>query len=321
MPGSLVLWIISYTLFITCYISELLFAQDWQLPFNGIHSQSSSYFKRIPNSCIDAQNITSSSVYTTFDCQMMCTHKPRCLSFNFGLQENKEGHHVCELFDVTKYGDSALIKTDLYDFYTVPSVPRSCSHAKSLGYDETRNYTINPDASGNADTFQVFCDMRDKDGVGVTVVSHDSENRNFVSGCEKPGCYGRDVNYDGISDVIAQLGALTKVSTHCEQYIKYECYGSMISSHAWLVSRDGSRLNYWGGAPPNSGKCACGVAENCTGGRRKCNCNINTMEWHEDFGLLSYKDDLPITMLRFGDVTPSEKGYHTLGKLKCYGQA
>jgi hypothetical protein len=109
------------------------------------------------------------------------------------------------------------------------TVPRSCSHAKSLGYLESRNYTIDPDARAKTKPFQVFCDMSDKGGIGVTVVSHDSEARTYVSGCGPPGCYRRDVIYHGISDVIGQLGALTKVSIHCEQYIKYECKDAMIS--------------------------------------------------------------------------------------------
>ena len=128
----------------------------------------------------------------------------------------------------------AWIKAIIYDSFQWWSfrlpVPRSCSHAKSLGYRESKIYTIDVDGrEENIPPFQVFCDMRDKDGVGVTVVSHDSENRTLVSGCEKPGCYRRDVHYDGISDVIAQLGALARESAHCEQYIKYECHGSMIS--------------------------------------------------------------------------------------------
>ena len=32
--------------------------------------------------------------------------------------------------------------------------------------------------------FTVYCDMSDKNGVGVTVISHDSEGRTHVKGCE-----------------------------------------------------------------------------------------------------------------------------------------
>ena len=49
------------------------------------------------------------------------------------------------------------------------------------------------------------------------------------------------------------------VFLHCEHFIKYECYGSMLfcSFNGWWVSRDSSKTLYWGGASPGSNKCAC----------------------------------------------------------------
>ncbi|CAH3020061.1 unnamed protein product, partial [Porites evermanni] len=41
-------------------------------------------------------------------------------------------------------------------------------------------YIINPDGSEGLTPFVVFCTMTDKNGVGVTVVSLDSENRMLV---------------------------------------------------------------------------------------------------------------------------------------------
>ena len=42
---------------------------------------------------------------------------------------------------------------------------------------------------------------------------------------------------------------------------------------------------------------------------------------YEDSGLLKDKSALPVTQIRLGDLDDSnEEGYHTLGKLKCYGQ-
>ena len=40
------------------------------------------------------------------------------------------------------------------------------------------------------------------------------------------GCYLRDIHYTGAS--LSQLASLTRVSSHCEQFIKYECYDSML---------------------------------------------------------------------------------------------
>ena len=55
-----------------------------------------------------------------------------------------------------------------------------------------------------------------------------------------------------------------------------------------------------------------------------CNCDRNDQVWREDSGLLTEKTKLPVKQLRFGDTGDSktgERGYHTLGKLKCYGTA
>ena len=168
--------------------------------------------------------------------------------------------------------------------------------------------------------------MSDKNGVGVTVISHDSESRNLVTGCDFPGCYSRDIDYTGAS--ISQLASLISVSLHCEQFIKYECKGSALNynnrTFGWWVSRDGQRTDYWGGASPGGSKqiCACGMSSSCANSNTACNCDANDLVWREDSGLLSNKTHLPVTQLRFGDIGGQyESGYHTLGKFKCYGIA
>ncbi len=102
--------------------------------------------------------------------------------------------------------------------------------------------------------------MTSKNGVGVTVIGHDSESRTLVKGCESAGCYKRKIKYD-IS--MEQIVAIMKQSKNCEQFIKYECYDSTFWSlgtyYGWWVSRQGSQMKYWGGAAVNSGKCACGM--------------------------------------------------------------
>ena len=162
--------------------------------------------------------------------------------------------------------------------------------------------------------------MSDKNGVGVTVISHDSESRTSVNGFESAGSYSRDIHYTGAS--LSQLASLTRVSSHCEQFIKYECHNSGLVVFAWWVSRDSSKMTYWGGASPGSGKCACGMTNSCANPSRGCNCDKNDNVWREDSGLLTDKTSLPVKQLRFGDTGAGvEQGYHTLGKLKCYGIA
>jgi len=78
-------------------------------------------------------------------------------------------------------------------------------------------------------------------------------------------------------------------------------------------------MKYWGGAS-GSGKCACGMTNSCAEPRYGCNCDQNDYVWREDSGLLTDKTHLPVKQLRFGDTGDNgEQGYHTLGKLKCYG--
>ena len=204
--------------------------------------------------------------------------------------------------------------------------PISCSEIKLSNKEiPSGNYMIDPDGKAAVTSFSVYCDMSEKGGVGVTVISHDSESRTHVGNiprCSTPGCYNKDVRYTGVST--AQLAALTRVSQNCEQFIKFECNNDVAfieKSFAWWVSRDGTRMNYWGGATGYDKMCECGVTNSCSNSNYKCNCFNGGSGWREDSGLLTDKSALPVTQIRLGDLNASrEEGYHTLGKLKCYGQ-
>ena len=206
-----------------------------------------------------------------------------------------------------------------------PVIATSCSVIRKYIGIVSGNYVIDPDGEGGQAPFTVFCDMTDKGGVGVTVVGHDSESRTHVNGYSGQGSYSRDIHYTGAS--LSQRASLTRVSSHCEQFIKYECYHSVLlfsyygSPFGWWVSRDSTKMTYWGGASVN-GKCACGMTNSCANSWFGCNCDKNDFAWREDSGLLTDKTKLPVKQLRFGDTYDRrEHGYHTLGKLKCYGTA
>lgn len=192
---------------------------------------------------------------------------------------------------------------------------------------EGGNYVIDPDGDEGLSPFNVICDMTDKIGVGVTIISHDSETRTLVDGYNGPGSYSRDIHYTGVS--LSQLAGLTSVSSHCEQSVKYECFHTMLNAPnapvGWWLSRDSVVMTYWDGASPISGQCACGMTNSCADNRYECNCDANDPNWREDSGVLTNKTHLPVKQLRFGDTGMSddvdEKGYHTLGKFKCYGIA
>ena len=223
---------------------------------------------------------------------------------------NERGSYSCKC-------KSGYIKNGLGCYHA-----SSCSVIRKDARSVSGNYVIDPEGKGGLAPFTVYCDMGDKRGVGVTVISHDSESRTHVRGCENNGCYSRNIHYTGAS--LSQLASLTRVSSHCEQFIKYECLDSVLlynsNPYGWWVSRDSTKMTYWGGASSSS-KCACGMTNSCADRRYGCNCDKNDRVWREDSGLLTDKTHLPVKQLRFGDVSGSESGYHTLGKLKCYGIA
>ena len=201
----------------------------------------------------------------------------------------------------------------------------SCSVVKKYVSGVSGSYVIDPDGVGGQAPFTVFCDMSDKSGVGVTVIGHDSESRTHVNGYSNRGSYSRDIHYTGAS--LSQLASLTRVSSHCEHFIKYECYHSVMfspiygSPYAWWVSSDSTKMTHWGGASMNL-RYACGMTHSCADSRFDCNCDKNDYVWREDSGLLTDKTKLPVKQLRFGEAHGSNQGYHhTLGKLRCYGTA
>ena len=229
------------------------------------------------------------------------------------IKQSHQGSYICE-------ATNALTTIEARVKINSPVVATSCSVIRKYVSRVSGNYVIDPDGEGGLAAFTVFCDVTDKSGVGVTVIGHDSESRTHVNGYSRDGSYSRDIHYTGAS--LTQLASLTRVSKNCEQFIKYECYGSRIfrSGPAWWVSRDSAKMTYWGGASIN-GKCACGMTNSCANSIFGCNCDKNDNVWREDSGLLTEKTKLPVKQLRFGDIGYRQEGYHTLGKLKCYGTA
>lgn len=151
-----------------------------------------------------------------------------------------------------------------------------------------------------------------------------------VKGYESPCSYSRKIKYD-IS--MKHIVGIIQQSQKCEQFVKYKCYNAgfwfynseswWVKPYSWWVSRDGAMMIYWGGAKPGSSKCVCGMTKSCVVPNQSCNCDQNNNIWKEDSGFLIDMKSLSVTGLRFGDTTTThgnnEIGYHTLGKLRCWG--
>ena len=182
-------------------------------------------------------------------------------------------------------------------------------------------YRVQPNK--NEAPFTVFCNMTDKNGIGVTIFGHDSEERTHVRGYEGKGEYTKVLTYNDLA--MEQIVSVINSSRNCEQFIRWQCKGagfyfrSSAGPDSWWVSRQGYKMIYWGGATPGSKNCACGMTNTCIDPARPCNCESVSNVWIEDDGFLVDKEYLPVSELRFGDTGDSgEEGYHTLGKLLCW---
>ena len=234
------------------------------------------------------------------------------------VKKSHQGSYTCR-------ASNALTTIEAKVQVNGPVTAASCSVIRKHVSSVSGNYVIDPDGKRGLAPFNVYFDMADKNGVGVTVISHDSEGEGRTRVREGLGWGGRssyscDIHHNGAS--FSQLASLTRVSLHCERFIKYECYDSrlMRSGMEWWVSRDSTKMTYWDGASPGSGKCSCGMTNSCANPSYGCNCDKNDGVWRENSGLLTDMTKLPVKQLRFGDAGSSYAiGYHTLRKLKCYG--
>ncbi|XP_078609540.1 contactin-associated protein-like 5 isoform X1 [Branchiostoma floridae x Branchiostoma japonicum] len=215
--------------------------------------------------------------------------------------------------------DSVVARVDSAEqFMNTCKVPSSCTEvAERSGINNQAFYVIDPDGPERGVLPMVVqCDFQG-DAI-ITLIGHNREARTHVNDIEASGGHSTDVTYWNSMD---QVRAVVDQSTLCKQHIKYECHASLLhhasgTPASWWVTWDGRQADYWGGASPGSGECACGQAGTCS---NRCNCDTNDRTWREDSGFLSHKDDLPVTQLRFGDTgADHEEGYYTLGKLICY---
>eukprot|EP00057_Strongylocentrotus_purpuratus_P008876 XP_011663350.1 PREDICTED: uncharacterized protein LOC105437901 [Strongylocentrotus purpuratus] len=194
----------------------------------------------------------------------------------------------------------------------------SCAEWKRKGYTSNGFYTIDPDGRNNGvDPYRVYCDMTTDASTGITTFEHQETNRSLVTDVEAPFSFIRNITYGDKS--VNQVATGADISGECYQYIKYECYHSVITGFAAWYDRDGTQKNYWGGATVDTRQCACGISGSCTNGHQ-CNCDNDDDAWREDSGYLTDKTTLPVTEMRFGDTgQENEYGYYTLGPLYCKG--
>ena len=140
------------------------------------------------------------------------------------VKKSHEGSYTCKVINAVASIEASI---------QVKTIALSCSVIRKYVSSSSGNYVIDPDGAGGLAPFTVYCDMSDKNGVGVTVISHDSESRTLVDGYDNYGGYSRSIHYSGAS--LSQLASLTDVSLHCEQFIKYELWLSVNVWFLWVV--------------------------------------------------------------------------------------
>ncbi|XP_028393418.1 neurexin-4-like [Dendronephthya gigantea] len=329
-------------------ISALIFISGILQP--GDCSFAQAVFSKTTGKYLANHVIETKHAETELECSMHCLEHGSCMSANYKISGNGKGR--CELnsktIQDTSDDDGSCSNPEFKHLHIINKIPANPNPTESFQASKNSSSGIlrntynsctvlrTKDPSADSGIYSlkpqglnlsvsVFCNMTSKNSIGVTEIGHDSESRTFVKGYGSPGSYNRSINYEIPMEVIV---AIIQQSKNCEQFIKYECYHSVIwfkttkVHYGWWVSRQGSKMNYWGGAAIDSGECACGMNNSCAGGW-KCNCNKNDETWREDSGYLTDKNTLPVTELRFGDtvkeVADIEEGYHTLGKLRCWG--
>ena len=188
---------------------------------------------------------------------------------------------------------------------------------------------IDPDGWGRVHPFYVTCKWSSDQTHMLTVVHHNKEKRSRVQGIANnpPASYRAPLVYEGAT--LRQLAALVDASKSCKQFIKYECFHSLLHSYgtdyAYWLNRAHQKMSHWGGARPGQNQtCACynTSPRSCADQRYKCNCDKNDDTWRVDEGDLTDKENLPIAEVRFGDVgqvwnNREEEGHHTIGPLIC----
>ena len=114
------------------------------------------------------------------------------------VKKSHEGSYTCKATNaLSSIQASVHVKTNS---------PSSCSIIRKYVNSSSGNYVIDPDGAGGLAPFTVYCEMSDQNGVGVTVISHDSESRTLVDGYNGNGDYSRSVHYSGAS--LSQLASL-----------------------------------------------------------------------------------------------------------------
>ena len=255
----------------------------------------------------DTQNAISKSCHLRNRCEPNpCKNEGKCA---------QDGKQYCCNCDYTNF-EGEICEISFYK--------PTCEHYKSMGLQGSTFCLL--DSQGVGNPYTALCNETNSSRT-YTVITHNKMTETTVGNAKldfSGSFYKHDITYTGSSGM-NQIMALIQKSKRCRQFISFHCFGSKLlntprgPSHAYWLSRDGSRQEYWGGAEPGSRKCACGMTDppSCAVKTKFCNCDVHGETWRVDAGYLSDKSTLPVTGLLFAK--KSKRSEFALGPLECWG--
>ena len=201
----------------------------------------------------------------------------------------------------------------------------TCEQYRSLGLKSSEYCLL--DSEGEGKPYTALCNITQDSSRTYTIITHNKMTKTAVGETRIVGSLFRHVVTYTSSDSMKQITELIRKSKECRQHIRFHCLSSKLlnspngPSHAFWLSREGDRQDYWGGAEPGSKRCACGMTKppSCEGTFKFCNCDNKDTEWRVDEGYLTDKSTLPVTGLEFSK--KSAKSDFTLGPLECWGNS
>ena len=271
---------------------------------------------------IDSQRITlknlKKSKHTNDDLKYTCRLLNRCEPNpceNHGkCSQNSTGYHCdCEYTEF----EGKRCHISIYK--------PTCEHYRFLGLNSSEYCLL--DSEGDGTPYTALCNVTQDLSRTYTIITHNKMTKTGVGETRIVGSlFKHDVTYTS-SHSMEQIRKLIRKSKKCRQHIRFHCFSSKLlnspngPSHAFWLSHDGNRQDYWGGADPGSKKCACGMPgpSSCEGTAKFCNCDNKDPQWRVDEGYLTDKSTLPVTGLEFSK--KSAKSDFTLGPLECWGNS
>ena len=207
--------------------------------------------------------------------------------------------------------------------YFLAQYKSTCSAIKkdgSVASLEAR-YFIDPDDSGPEPPVQVKCNFIIRKETGQTEIETvDAEDQTIKnpSNYKNRFSFKKEIKYE---IPLSSVKAIVDRSQTCEQLVKYECLNAKlfnqpggVPSSRWL-SANGYLQYYWGGALPNSYKCACVYSKDgCRNAESFCNCDSPEAEkdTQSDEGLLNVTRDLPVREVQFGGLDSISRATYTI---------